>query len=555
MYSGLGPDLTRSIRLYLGARAPYYVPMIALYTSLIVSTGVSLTAGALMGWLVFRYFRKFIIAKAQEEAQEIQLETQNELELLKLEQQETKTEIELELWTKSEGDLLKIEERIEDLQSQADERKKKIDDRHSQKRQELKDIENQIKEKEKGLDQQQKNWEQKKQDLKNAQKAILEKIVQHFQLQPEECLQTLSQELETETRRRCEKSLEFLNEDLKDSAETIAKNKLDAALNRFARPYCPERGIGAVQIPDQAFFEALNKPEVLLAIQNSCGCDIILEEGQQNVGVAGFDPVRRELTRRVLERLIKNRRDINPNTIPRVAENTKNELFRQIQSDGETIARELKQPDLHPEIKQMMGSLRYRYSFTQNQYFHCGEVGWLAGLLASEIGADIKSSKRSGLLHDIGKSMDHAMDGGHAMIGADFIEKRGEKAAIVHNVRAHHYDVTPTGPEAFLVIAADAISGARPGARRSTMESYNQKVSEIQDIAHSFEGVTDCFVLNGGRECRVMVNSRKINDNLALEYSQKIAERIESECSYPGQIKVVVVRETSVSESTASMGR
>jgi ribonuclease Y len=525
------------------------------WINLITVLSVSLLLGALLGVFIFRSFRKFILEKAQEDAQEIHAETQNDLEMLRLEQQEKKTEIELELWTKSENDLLKLEEKTEELQNQVDEKKKKIDDRHSVKRQELKDFETQLKESEKSLEQKQKSWENRKLEIKNAQNAILEKIQSHFQLDPQETLLSLVQRLEDETKKRCEKYLEHVDEDLKDNSESIAKNVLDSALDRFIRPYCAERGIGAVQIPDQSFFDALCKPEIAQAIQNACGCDIIVESGQENVGVAGFDPVRRELTRRVLEKLIKNRRDLNAHSIPRLAEQTKNELFKQIQVDGDALAKELRQPDLHPEIKQMMGSLRYRYSFTQNQYFHCGEVGWLAGLLASEIHAHVKDSRRSGLLHDIGKSMDHALDGGHAMIGADFIEKRNEKAHIVHNVRAHHYDVTPNSPEAFIVIAADAISGARPGARRSTMESYTQKVTEIQDIARSFEGVTDCFVLNGGRECRVLVNSRKVNDSQSLEISRKIADRIENECSYPGQIKVVVVRETATSESTLQMNR
>lgn len=521
------------------------------WTFVLISLPLGLLIGAFLGLLLFRYFRKLVIAKAQEEAQDILQEVQSELELKKIEQQEIKTELELELWTQHESALLKLEENIEELTTVAEEKKKKLDDRHSVARSELKDFENKLKDKEKELESLNSNWDQKKQELKNTQKQIIEKIQSVFQLNSKEISEKIQTELEAESLRRSDKFLEFFDEELKDTSEAQAKQILDAALDRFARPYCSERGIGSVSLPDAAFFNSLNHPEIIESIQKACGCDIILDEGQTHVGVAGFDPVRRELTRRVLERLIKNRRDINPNGISKLSEIVKKELFRQIQSDGDQIARELKIPDLHPEIRQMMGSLRYRYSFTQNQYFHCGEVGWLAGLLASELGCDVKKSRRSGLLHDIGKSMDHAVDGGHAMIGADFIEKRGEKADVVHNVRAHHFDVTPNSHEAYLVIAADAISGARPGARRSTIESYNQKVTELQDIAHSFDGVTDCFVLNGGRECRVVVNSRKVSDSLALEYSHQMAARIESECSYPGSIKVVVVRETHVSESTA----
>jgi len=288
----------------------------------------------------------------------------------------------------------------------------------------------------------------------------------------------------------------------------------------------------------------------LTKIQDLTGCDIIVEPDNDMIGVAGFDPVRRELTRRVLERLLKEKKTITLEYIDRTYTNQKNELFKQIKHDGDSIAKELKLENMHPEVKQMMGSLRFRYSFTQNQYFHCGEVGWLCGLLSGELGIDVKIGKRSGVLHDIGKSMDHAVDGGHAVIGANFIAKRGESPEVVHNVRAHHYDETPNSVHAFLVIAADAMSGGRPGARRSTLETYAQKVTELQEIARSFEGVTDCYVLSGGRECRVYVNNKKISDRDALALSLKIAAQIEKECNYPGQIKVVVVRETIVQEHT-----
>jgi ribonucrease Y len=520
--------------------------------ALISASASSLLVGGTLGYLSFKSYRKHILTRAEEEAREILQDRQDELELVKIEQQEKKQEIELELWTKVEGDFLKVEEKIEDLQALAEDRKKTLDDKYSQIKNQMVQQENLLKDREiKALSEQQK-WNQKKSTSLELKRKFGEKIIERFAFNPEEIKKGIQEQLENECKRRAEKFLQDLDEDLKDNSETHAKHILDVALDRFIRPYCPERGIGSVHLPDENTRKIFADPKINQVIQRACGCDIIVEEGQEMIGVAGFDPVRRELTRRVLEKLIKNRRDLNPAGIERVAEQTRKDLFRQIQQDGEAIARELKSPDLHPEIKQMMGSLRYRYSFTQNQYFHCGEVGWLAGLLASELKANVKKARRSGLLHDLGKSMDHAMDGGHAMIGADFIEKRGELADVVHNVRAHHYDVTPNSDEAFLVIAADAISGARPGARRSTMESYNQKVTEIQDISMSFEDVTDCYVLNGGRECRVTVNSRKVNDVQALDYSKKIAARIEEECSYPGQIKVVVVRETSVAESTAS---
>ncbi|HVK62592.1 MAG TPA: HD domain-containing protein, partial [Bdellovibrionales bacterium] len=232
-------------------------------------------------------------------------------------------------------------------------------------------------------------------------------------------------------------------------------------------------------------------------------------------------------------------------TVKRLFEKTKNDVARKIESDGNRVAAELGQKDLHPEIKKMLGTLRYRYSFAQNQHFHVAEVGWLCGILASELGGvDRSAAKRSGLLHDVGKAMDHNQEGGHAVIGADFIEQHGEKPHIVHAVRAHHYEEQPSTDLSFLVIAADAMSGARPGARRSTVSVYNAKIETLTAIAEGFKGVTKTLILSAGREVRVIVDGRRVNDEQSLVMCRQIADKIEEECQYPGQIKVVVIRET-----------
>jgi ribonuclease Y len=241
----------------------------------------------------------------------------------------------------------------------------------------------------------------------------------------------------------------------------------------------------------------------------------------------------------------------NEDTVRRLYDKTKSDVARKIESDGNRIAAELGQKDLNPEIKRMLGSLRYRYSFAQNQHFHVAEVGWLCGLLAAELGSvEHHHAKRAGLLHDVGKAMDHNQEGGHAVLGADFIKNHGEKEHIVHAVRAHHYEEQPTTDLCFLVIAADAISGARPGARRSTVTVYNQKIEALTTIAEGFRGVTKTLILNAGREVRVIVDGRRVNDEKALKMCREIADKIEEECQYPGQIKVVVIRETHA-EATA----
>lgn len=519
---------------------------------------VCLFIGLTVGFVLYKTMGALIRKGAELEADEILQNAKDAQELRQMEEKERTQEIETELWTKEEPHLLKLEEHIEELETLAEEKKQKADDRYSQVRQKAVEKENELKEEDariKKADEALKNIKNKISDLNNQ---LIEKLLSQAGQNKEEIKKEITDSLIYEAQKRASEIATFIEEDMKEHSETRAKEILDTVLNRFHRPACPERGIATVYYADeQAKKDFLSlSPEIYKAVQDNCGCDIIVEEQMDMVGVAGFDPVRRELTRRVLERILKENRPgpKNPITLDwvnKVSGNIKTEILRMIKHDGDALAKELRLDGLHPEIRQMMGSLRYRYSFTQNQYFHCGEVGWLCGLLASEIKTvDLKKARRSGMLHDLGKAMDHQLDGGHAVIGADFIQARNEAADVVHAVRAHHYDEQPSTDMAYLVIAADAISGARPGARRSTIESYNQKVTALQDIAFSFEGVTDCFILSGGRECRVLVNGRKVDDLSALKLSQEIAKRIEAECNYPGQIKVVVVRETLAVEQT-----
>lgn len=535
------PELTELLNI-LSERIPLWA-----------STSVALTMGACFGYLIYGIYTTSIRKSAENEAEEIVDEAKDAAELRLLEEKERIQEIEAELWAKDEKHMLQSEERIEELEELVQEKKQKADNRYSQERQKTVQHENEVKEGEKQIQAMDQELQKIKNELQKLGQELAEKLAQKLGTTPDQAKAELINQLIQESEKRAIENAADYEEDIKEHSESLAKEILDTALVRFARPYCAERGIAPVYFenPDQRRILVDEKGENLKTLTEVTGCDIIVEDSMEMIGVAGFDPVRRELTRRTLERCLKEKKPLNPDGIRRIAENQKREILGQIKRDGDNLAKELKLEGLHPEIRQMMGSLRFRYSFTQNQYFHCGEVGWLAGLLAAELrGVDIKKSRRSGMLHDLGKAMDHELEGGHAVIGADFIQKRNEAADVVHAVKAHHYDEQPSTDMAFLVIAADAISGARPGARRSTVESYNQKVTELEAIARSFDGVTDCYILSGGRECRVMVNSKKVDDTMALKLSHNIAERIENECNYPGQIKVVIVRETLVSEST-----
>lgn len=517
------------------------------------SSLVALVMGACFGYLFYGIYTTSIRRSAESEAAEILQEAKDAAELKLLEEKERIQEIETELWAKDEKKMLESEERIEELEELVAEKKQKNDNRYSQERQKTVAHEKEVLEGEKQVQALDQDLQKIKAEHHKLEQELAQRLAAKLATSVEKAQEELMNQLIQESEKRAHDMAQEFEEDVKEHSESLAKDILDTALVRFARPYCAERGIAPVyfETPEQRRNLIDEKGENIKTLTEVTGCDIIVEEGMEMIGVAGFDPVRRELTRRTLERCLKEKKPLNPASIRRIAENQKREILGQIKRDGDNLAKELRLEGLHPEVRQMMGSLRFRYSFTQNQYFHCGEVGWLAGLLASELrGIEIKKAKRAGMLHDLGKAMDHELEGGHAVIGADFIQQRNEAADIVHAVKAHHYDEQPSTDMAFLVIAADAISGARPGARRSTIESYNQKVTELEAIARSFDGVVDCYILSGGRECRVIVNSKKIDDTQALKLSHNIAERIENECNYPGQIKVVVVRETLVSETT-----
>jgi len=527
-------------------------------------TVLNFVIGFLLGGVVIFAIKKaverMVLKEAKVEASELLKEAQDQFQLEEDERNEVIQEIELTAWGKVEEAHLLMEGRCTDLEQQIAERKKSHEETDKTNRGGLFKMETELRELSIRLADQQKSFQVFVDQLAQLKQGYQNQLHTKTQLKEEEVIQDITTQLITEANQDFENYINFAEEEHKEFAEAKAKRILGLCIDRFTKEMSTERNIASTYFPDERarghFCHALK--DNVTAVEEVTGCDIYIDENPDpermlNIQVIGYDPVRRELTRRLFEKLFKDiekqNKPLPAEHIRKTGENLKAELLRQIKKDGDLQAKELAMQNIHPEIRQVMGSLRYRYSYTQNQYFHCAEVGWFASLLAAEIRADIKKSKRAGLLHDLGKALDHQFDGSHAVIGADFIEARGEDPEVVHAVRAHHYDVQPEADMDFLVIAADAISGGRPGARRSTMETYTQKVTGLQEISKRFQGVTDVFVLNGGRECRVLVNSRQVDDLEALQIAEKIAKTIEEEMQYPGQIKVVVVRETIVSES------
>ncbi len=509
----------------------------------------ALVAGLGLGVVMAWSARRSQVLAAEQQAQDLISSVQEQIQMEEAEAQEAIEEYRSELESRLEVETRKNIERIEELKAKIEtselhlvEDFKEDEELLEKKRSLVQSLLDRIKHREARMLQQ----KDRLRELKDQYRQVLG---QSASVNERELIEQLKVKIENDEKSRINRDLSLQQEEFQLDLERQARRLIQGVINRFARPYCPERGIGLIHFSSAEAMEKTLGPnrENLKKIEQLCGVDISINNDYLSAQVLGFDPVRRELGRASLEKFAKDK-DPKLEKIESLVQKVKKDLYRKIETDGKKIAQELRLPDLHPEVRRMMGALRYRYSFAQNQHFHCAEVGWLCGLLSAELGLSVADGRRAGMLHDIGKSMDHSIDGGHAVIGADFIEKHGEKPEIVHAVRAHHHDEPPSTDLAFLVIAADAISGARPGARRSTADSYSQKMAGLEKIGSSFKGVVSTYILSAGRELRVVVNSNQVDDRKALDLSRQIAEKIEEELSYPGLIKVTVVRETQAVE-------
>jgi ribonuclease Y len=283
------------------------------------------------------------------------------------------------------------------------------------------------------------------------------------------------------------------------------------------------------------------------ALEMATGIDLIVDDTPEAVILSGFDPIRREVARLALERLVADGR-IHPARIEEVVEKVRAELEQKIRQEGESTLLELKIPGMHPELVKLLGRLRYRYSYGQNVLHHSKEVAWLAATMAAELKANVAVAKRAGLLHDIGKAIDRETEGTHLELGIELLRRYGESEEVIHAMACHHGDYEPRTVEAVLVTAADALSAARPGARREVLETYVQRLRKLEEIAGSFNGVQKSYAIQAGREIRIVVDSGKISDEEAIWLSKEVARKIEAELSYPGQIRVTVIRETRAVE-------
>ena len=425
------------------------------------------------------------------------------------------------------ADLAKVEERVDRRQEAQDRQQKKFEIREQQlsRRQSKLDVRfNELR------------------DMETAHQAELERIAS---MTTDEAKHALMEAVEKESRQDMARVMREIEERAREEAEERARKLVSMAIQRVASDHVSEIAVSVVPLPNDEMKGRIigRNGRNIRAFEQAAGVDVVVDDTPEAVTVSSFDPVRREVARRALSKLIVDGR-IHPARIEKLVKDANAEVQKVIKEAGEEAAYEANVHGLHPEILRVLGRLKFRTSYGQNQLDHAVEASKIASVLAAELGADVELAKMGGLLHDIGKAMDHDQEGTHAMLGAEYAKRFKVPDSVINAIASHHHEVEQESIEAILVEAADAISGARPGARRESLENYVKRVRTLEDIAKSFKGVENAYALQAGREIRVLVKPNVIDDLEAMRLSKEIARNIEDNMQYPGQIQVTVVRET-----------
>ncbi len=452
-----------------------------------------------------------------------------------------KNKIEIE----AKNEALRIQEENE---RNAKKRRLELDreeERQTKRREEFDKRLEKFEQREKELNRRQSNLDKRNNELQklwDERTAELERVAE---MTRDEARQELLAAVEKDTRQDMVRLIRQIEEEAKSEADNRARDIIALSIQRLASDQVSEIAVSVVPLPSDDMKGRIigRAGRNIRAFEQATGVDVVVDDTPEAVTISSFDPVRREVAKRALSKLVLDGR-IHPARIEKLVEDTRKEVERAIREEGERASYEAGVPGLHPEILKLLGKLKFRTSYGQNMHAHAIETAHLAGMIAAELGADVNLAKAGGLLHDIGKAIDHEVEGPHAIIGAEFCKRYGVPEKIVNCIASHHHEVPQESVEALIVEAADAISGARPGARRESLDAYIKRVRMLEDIANAFTGVEQSYALQAGREVRIMVRPDDIDDLAAVHLARDISKKIEETMQYPGQIKVTIIRET-----------
>ncbi|MFH1914325.1 MAG: ribonuclease Y [Pseudomonadota bacterium] len=506
----------------------------------IAMIGAGTCVGLGVGFLLQRYISDKQVSDSRGLAERIVEEARKESEALK---KESRLQAQDEIFNQKK----ELEREFKDRETQLKEEQKRLqskEERLDAKREKVADKEAQVVELEKHLIKQEKQLADLEEDLERKADEHEHRLQEISGLTVEEAREKLLAEIESRTRHEAARMVRNIEMEAKENAAKKAREILSLALQRYAGDYAGEQTVTAVTLPSEDMKGRIigREGRNIRALEAATGVDLIIDDTPETVVLSAFSPLKREVAKLALERLIHDGR-IHPARIEEVVKKVEGEMDAKLKEIGEQATFDVGVHGIHPELVNLLGRLHYRTSFSQNVLQHSMEVAFLCGVMAAELGLNEKEAKRAGLLHDIGKAVDHEIEGPHAVIGADLAKKHGESKEIVHAIAAHHEDVPPMSILANLVQAADSLSGARPGARKELLENYVKRLEELEGLATSFDGVSKAYAIQAGREIRVMVDSERIGDESTYILCKDIAEKIENNMTYPGQIRVTVIRE------------
>ncbi|MBF8258039.1 MAG: phosphodiesterase [Actinobacteria bacterium] len=518
-------------------------------TDMIVMTALAGLAAALGLVVVFLLMKKRSVedkaragsAQAEEIRQSAKKDAENILKEAALQAKDYQLQVKLDFERETrerKHEISQLEKRLLQKEDQLDRKTEALEARSQE-----------FGKKEKELAEQSKKVEAQQGELREDISKAKENLERIAGVTSEQAKTELVEMVTNDARMEAAKKIRAMDEEFKEEAAQKGRKMISLAVQRYAADYVAEHVVSAVPLPSEEMKGRIigREGRNIRAFEAATGVDIIIDDTPEAVILSGFNPVRREVARIALTRLVQDGR-IHPARIEETVEKVTKEVDELIREAGEQALFDLGLHGIHPELIKLIGKLKYRTSYGQNIYTHSLEVAFLCGMIASELGLSVKLAKRAGLLHDIGKAVDHEVEGPHALIGADLAKKYGEPQRVIHAIAAHHEDESPHDILPILVQAADALSGARPGARREMLANYLKRLEDLEKIAKSFPGVEKSYAIQAGREIRIIVDNQKIGDEAAIVLARDIANKVEGELSYPGQIRVTVIRETRAVE-------